>query len=379
MDRTPYKLHLEARKPGGNRKYSFVSADGIVSKNSFREPELLLADEVEPEQDDDILVFQPGFGFLGILGDKAPEGETVLAAQSDRSKQLSEKNMERNSIENTETRAVNFPSEIDRKFDRILYTPREYDPVDLVNYFIAEIAELLKQDGKMYLAGRKKGGISRYKNFLGELEGKTEKLGQRNGHRIYSFSPQGQTNTGKPEIEKNFSAEIGGAEADFRAAEGLFSPGKIDPGTELLIRNVEVSENDKVLDVGCGYGAIGIFLAKLHGCKLFLNDDSSLATYYAGKNLEKNGIEKYSLETADCLDGFKNRKFDKIVANPPTHQGRDITDEIIENSFEKLESGGELYLVFQEKVGLDQKMKEVFENTEIVLNENDYLVVKSIA
>ena len=74
MEEAQYELKLENRSDLGRDIYKFITADGVASKNSFRIPELALADNVTPETDDSILVAQAGFGFLGVLmADKTPE------------------------------------------------------------------------------------------------------------------------------------------------------------------------------------------------------------------------------------------------------------------------------------------------------------------
>jgi len=371
-----FKLKSEAEK--GSKVYSFQTADGIASKNGFREPELLLADSVETEVDEDMLVLYPGYGFLGVIfGDYTPEGETVLAESSDRAHQIAKHNLKENDIENTEIRKISSPKDIDQSFDKILYAPKPYANIDIVKNQLTEAIQLLKEDGELYLSSSKKEGLNRYKDWLKQFNGEIDKINSRDGYQVYRFRKNGDIKPQKVEVERSFEAEIDGVKASFETLEGLFSPNELDEGSRLLIENVELEQGEKVWDVACGYGAIGIFLKKLYDPEIYFSDNNLKAVEKAKRNLKLNDIEDYRLENADCLDTFHDQKFDKIVSNPPTHQGKGITDEIFQQSHKKLKRGGELYIVYNQNMNYEQQLEEIFKKVEILEKKNNYAVTRA--
>lgn len=378
MEEPEYELELKSRTDRGKEIYKFASADGVASKNSFRDSELLLADTAEPEIDDRILVAQSGYGFLPvILADQAPEGFTVAAETSDRAFQLTQKNLKKNGVENASAQKVSFYNEINEVFDRIVYAPRGYEPVKLVKNRLSNLIGILSEGGQLFVAGQKTDGINRYKDYLDSLSGKMEKIDQDGSQKIYCYTKSGDPVPESFDIETSFEAELLGEKLSFKACEGLFSPHKIDDGTRLLIENIEVEQGDEVLDLACGYGAIGIFLKKINDVELSLSDDNKIATKYAEKNLKANSIEKYNLKNKDCLDGFKDQKFDVMVANPPTHQGSSVTEEMFKQSHQALKEDGKLYLVYNPNMKFEDDLTEIFEDTEILVDE-EYRVLKAV-
>ena len=157
--------------------------------------------------------------------------------------------------------------------------------------------------------------------------------------------------------------------------EGLFSYKSLDGASKLLIENVEIDSDEDVLDLCCGYGAIGIWLNKLHGCDVSFSDDSSLATYYTQKIFDEQGLNA-SVTACDCLDEIEE-KFDVIVSNPPTHQGSAITDEIFHESFNHLREGGKLYLVYNQNMNFEGKLSDIFRETSTVVEKENFKLLKA--
>ncbi|QGA80980.1 methyltransferase [Candidatus Nanohalobium constans] len=371
--KSQYELELKSRENGNI--YRFQSADGLNSKNSFRDEELLLVDEVQVEKTDRILVIQSGYGFLGaVLGDKAEF--TVMQDTSSRACEFSKKNAKGNQVEgfNVENKAV---EDIQEEFDKIIYAPADYEPVDLVKNRLTYASEKLTENGKIFLAGRKKSGIKRYRKHLQDA-GDVQKIGSRGAIRAYRFKPQSNFSLSELDLEKEFRSEVDGFEADFTSSEGLFSHGKLDEGTRILLENLELSNPDKVLDLACGYGAISVFTAKMSDADLFLTDDSVRATEYAKRNLERNDIQCFEVKTGDCLDAFSGRKFDLIISNPPTHQGKGITEKIFSQAHDSLEKGGSFWLVYNQNMNYQAQLGQEFDRVEQIALQDNFKVVKAV-
>lgn len=374
-----YELKLKSKTDRGKEVYNFLSADGVPAKDSFRDAELTLVDAVKPDADDDILTVQSGYGFLPvILADQAPNGKTVAANSSDRADQLTQLNLKENQVENASTQKVAFYNQIENNFDKIVYAPGGYEPVDAVKNRISHLIPLLKEKGYLFIAGKKTDGINRYKKYLNNLPGNNQKVTQDGKQRVYKYTKTEDVEPETIDIETHFHAEINGLELDFTACEGLFSPNTLDKGSRLLIENIELSENEEVLDMACGYGIIGTFLRKLHDVNLYLSDDNATAVQYAEKNLESNNIQEYDLKNKDCLEGFKDQKFDAIVSNPPTHQGSGVTEEMFDEAYSALRNGGELYLVYNQNMRYEYQLNQKFSKVEIMVKQSNYTISKAV-
>ena len=134
------------------------------------------------------------------------------------------------------------------------------------------------------------------------------------------------------------------------------------------------------MDLGCGYGPIGISLAKaLPQSKVLMADINERAVRLARDNIRLNNIENASAIKSNLYDKIEG-KFNTIIANPPQFAGRDICYEIIEKAKDHLEKDGLLQLVARHNKGgkqLEKKMNEVFGNAKDITKKAGYRVYAS--
>jgi 16S rRNA (guanine1207-N2)-methyltransferase len=128
---------------------------------------------------------------------------------------------------------------------------------------------------------------------------------------------------------------------------GLFSPREVDIGTHLLLDRIEVKPTDDCLDIGCGYGPIGLTLARLapEGQTLLVDKDF-VAVEFAQKNAKTNAIDNVEVLLSNGLAQIPpDRKFDLVATNLPAKIGNELTTLIVADSWARLRPGGRLYLV----------------------------------
>jgi 16S rRNA G1207 methylase RsmC len=163
-----------------------------------------------------------------------------------------------------------------------------------------------------------------------------------------------------------FSANLCGKDMKFRSSWGIFSPREIDAGTELILRYLEPAEDASIFDLGCGYGPIGLTMAKLAPKgQVLMADKDFMAVEYANKNAELNGITNAE---ARLCNGFqhveKDRRFDLVVSNVPAKVGNEMMTLMLHDAYRHMNPGARIYLVTVN--GLRQYMKrnlkEVFGN-----------------
>ena len=124
----------------------------------------------------------------------------------------------------------------------------------------------------------------------------------------------------------------------FHSTWGLFSPRDIDAGSRLLIEFININEDDTCLDLGCGYGPIGLTMAKLapQG-KVYMVDRDFMAIEYAKKNAEINGIDNCEIFLSNAFNHIPDDvKFDVIASNLPAHVGKELLFLILSDARKRL-------------------------------------------
>ncbi len=167
----------------------------------------------------------------------------------------------------------------------------------------------------------------------------------------------------------------------FVTGSSTFSKKGLDSGTRLLIEEMDIKPTDIVLDLGCGYGAIGIVAANLAANgKSYLVDINERAVELAKKNIELNKVKNAEAVLGNIFEPLGDILFDVILTNPPIRAGREIVLAFIKGSYQHLNPGGSFYLVARTQQGamtLKVKMAEIFSNSEYIALHGGYRVILS--
>lgn len=148
------------------------------------------------------------------------------------------------------------------------------------------------------------------------------------------------------------------------SASGLFSKDRIDKGSKLLIEKSIIKNNSSVLDLGCGYGVVGICITKKYNTNTTFTDINERAIELTKKNCKIHKIKNYSIIQSNSFQNIKE-KFDTILLNPPQTAGKELCFEMISTSKNFLNMGGSLQIVARHKKGgesLSKYMQEIFGN-----------------
>ena len=174
------------------------------------------------------------------------------------------------------------------------------------------------------------------------------------------------------------NVELLGQRLTFLTDAGVFSKKMIDYGSRVLLSVLDFEAGERVLDVGCGYGPLGLTLAKAQGVTATMVDINQRALDLAQKNAERNQISAdiFQSNVYEKVSGI----FDHIISNPPIRAGKQVVHEVISGSYGHLTEGGDLTLVIQKKQGAPSaksKMETVFGNCEIVKKDKGYYILRS--
>lgn len=164
----------------------------------------------------------------------------------------------------------------------------------------------------------------------------------------------------------------------FLTDSGVFSKKMVDYGSQVLLNTLDFEKGKILLDLGCGYGPLGISLAKVQGVKPTMVDINNRAIDLAKRNAQKNGVEADIFQSN--IYEKVNGTFDYIISNPPIRAGKQVVYTIISESINYLKVGGNLTIVIQKKQGAPSakaKMEEVFGNVEILKRDKGYYILRS--
>ncbi|MBP9748992.1 class I SAM-dependent methyltransferase [Patescibacteria group bacterium] len=178
----------------------------------------------------------------------------------------------------------------------------------------------------------------------------------------------------------HFSATIRGMDFVFSSTWGIFSPREIDEGSAMLLETLDVAPQANSLDLGCGYGAIGIPLAKLtpQG-RVLMVDTNVVAVEYAKKNIIANQLKNADAILSNGFSDVPDTSYDLIVSNIPAKVGNELLTIFLHDAKEHLAVGGTFTIVTI--AGLREYMKrqltEVFGNYKKVKQGKTYTVASA--
>ena len=155
--------------------------------------------------------------------------------------------------------------------------------------------------------------------------------------------------------------QVQGIELVLNTNEEVFSPMAVDKGTKAMLSFVEFKEGDKVLDLGCGCGVVGILAAKQIGAgNVVMCDVSENAVQLSKQNAELNGVEGVTIRQSDGLKEISEKDFTLILSNPPYHTDFAVAKGFIEDGFKKLIIGGKMIMVTKRLDWYRNKLSSVF-------------------
>ena len=179
-----------------------------------------------------------------------------------------------------------------------------------------------------------------------------------------------------------FTESVRGCEFTFHTTWGIFSPRSVDDGSRLLLDHLDISSADNCLDVGCGYGVLGMAMAKLapQGRTVMVDKDF-VAVDYAKANCERNGLSNTEVFLSNGFNQIpKEYKFDLIVSNLPAKVGNEQHYLYLFDAFERLNPGGRFVVVTINGLRdfISRTFKEVFGNYDKLNQGKTYTVAQAI-
>lgn len=165
----------------------------------------------------------------------------------------------------------------------------------------------------------------------------------------------------------------------FYTDRGVFSKDGLDFGTRVMLESIIIPTHAKtVIDMGCGYGPIGLFVAKTNpNLQVFMYDVNLRAVELAQKNMKENNIKNVNINESFLFQNV-DFKADVILSNPPIRAGKQTVFELYEGAYDHLNSGGYFYVVIQKKQGAPSsvsKLEALFGACEVIEKQKGYWIL----
>ncbi|MDI6847312.1 MAG: methyltransferase [Candidatus Bathyarchaeia archaeon] len=165
---------------------------------------------------------------------------------------------------------------------------------------------------------------------------------------------------------------------EFLTASGVFSKRRVDLGTRLLVESMVLPEKGSVLDVGCGYGAVGIAAATFNpDLRVIMVDVNQRAVWLARQNIEINNVGNAEVRRGQLYEPIKDLKFNCVLSNPPVSAGMETVKAIIVEAPKHMTCKALFQMVVRSKIGgkrLRTLLESAFGNIEVLARKSGYRV-----
>jgi len=372
MNSLPFQVKLNATTGGESREYSFRSTHGINSAETVRPEEVLLLKSTDLESTSAVLNVDSRIGAVGcVLGDEVSAGRLMMTESRARQSLVSEFNRRKNRVENAEVMLTSdLKEDLLRKYDVATYVPRVSDPDHVVRQKIFEISEVLRDNSQLYIASDKN-TISKFQGFLEQFGDVQERV--QGDCRLLEVDDPGSPRDDGFLQTKIVSHSMKGVEAEFKVIEGFFSARQMN-AVEMLGREVESDEDNKILDLSSGFGGAGIFASILEDVNPVFVDRNDYMKDLVSENCRKNNVEDYDVYTEDGAENFDTASFDLILYRVMPKDDEKVVQDDLESCRRILRSGGKVLVCHKRGSKVPSYLKKIFDDVEVERREVNYQV-----
>jgi 16S rRNA (guanine1207-N2)-methyltransferase len=260
---------------------------------------------------------------------------------------------------------------------------------DVARAYLWTVAQVLRPGGRLFVAGPNARGARSVISDAADLYGDAPVLGYKSSRRI-AVATRPETVTQPPawEDERPWQMQMRAVRRPegqymITTMPGVFSWEHLDEGTALLLDHLDIEPDTTVLDIGCGYGIIGLVAARAGAQHVTMLDDNLLAVRCARAGVISNQLNDIcTVLPSDVTSAVAGQQFDMVLSNPPFHRDTDVNTavatRIVREAADVLVPGGRLRLVANRFLPYDRVMREKFGNVRTVTQTGRYHVLESV-
>jgi 16S rRNA G1207 methylase RsmC len=367
------------------------SKPGLPAWDHISPPTTLLAETPQLNSTDRVLLYGCYNGALAvILSHMLSNGNLWVTDTNSIALQMTKLTLEANHVSNANLlESIEIQPEHYGYFDAVfMQIPKGRKTA---RRWLLRAYQALAPGGNLFIAGANKEGIQSVIKDADALLGNVNILAYKKGNRLARSI---KTSVPIPLIDwiqepgiaigtwYEFEIDLPGYSVQIHSLPGIFSYDKLDEGTELLMRVLVIPPGAQVLDVGCGYGILGMYAASLMSEWVDLVDNNLLAIASAQENIRLNKIVNAKVFPSDLLNSIGKNIYTLILSNPPFHTGQavdyQVAQTMILNSRQALAPGGQLILVANKFIRYDRLMQQIYGNIVCLKETGKYHVLASI-
>lgn len=328
-------------------------------------------------------------GALAVhLANRFPDADLQITDTSFIAQEMSNMTLRENRIRNVSFNpTILLDRPVDNQFDNVIIHLPKGRKTSQRWILVAFLS--LKPNGYLYLAGPNDRGIQTVIKDAISFFGNGQTIQYKHGNRIAVFqktaiisssSPPWATEAGIfPGTWRQWQTTVASRQVTLFSLPGVFSYEHIDPGTILLLDSIKIGSQESVIDLGCGYGVIGIAAALLGAQQVRLIDVDLVAIHCAQKAITENNIPNATAFASDGLANYSGEKVTTILTNPPFHSGKEVdygaTSSFIRDGAKLLAPGGRFILVANSFLRYERLLKEFFPKVSILASTPQYHVL----
>jgi|GEM_PF-100775 len=257
-------------------------------------------------------------------------------------------------------------------FDRVLMQVFQYDSPHQVQNDILAASKLTSPTGEFRVSVPPKAGAKRVKSIIDQCFQDVHTAKTKGESLLICRQPLPKDPL--PETHSvTYYDPVSDKELKFYARPGMFSSNNVDKGTDLLLQTVSSVKGRSVLDIGCGYGVIGI-VAAARGATVSLLDVDARAVKLAGRNLQLNGHSGKVYLKIQPYD-FVDSAYDVVLSNPPTHAGSETLQQLFSEMVRVCRPAGYVAIVVREQLNYEKWLVKLGEVT-VLAKSNGYKIIQ---
>jgi 16S rRNA (guanine1207-N2)-methyltransferase len=375
----------------GTEQIEVITKPGLPEWDLVSPSMQLLVEYARIDPTDSVLLYGCHQGALGAyLAHNLPKVQLTITDHNYTALETTKQTLSANNVSSvTILTDIDLSQELYQKFDVVfIQIPKGRS---LARRWLVQAYNALVIGGDLFLAGPNHSGIQSVIKDAQDLFGRGRILGYKKGNRIAQFfklsgdepAPDWAQAPGiAPHTWIEFSIPLSTHILLIRSLPGIFSSDHLDAGTEMLLSVIPTPPGASVLDIGCGYGIIGLYAAVNGAGLVHLVDNNLLAVSACRETLALNHITHAETFIGDLLNPVISNKYDLILSNPPFHTGHavdyQIAQAMISQSYRVLTPGGQMIIVANRFIRYDSLIKEIFGNVSIPAESGKFHVLSGL-